>query len=256
LLRSYLREVLLIALQSSWRAANGLAGAALGGCATIWLGRLDVVLDKGLLSQIVNWLLSFVLYAAVAWIVIFIFSVVFVAPFRLWKREHLQNLANAKGDDSNIRKTEIVDHDRQLASRMRLLFPENRKQKLVEDLSAQHAYWSTQANSLEEAVHFLASAEACFLTVDLQKLANRFVETSGELLEFVAYKFFVYPKSQIKEPLMFAMQPGLNIDREGDGSLEQQEKYEKLVKELDERVQKMSESYNELIRAFHIHLLV
>jgi hypothetical protein len=257
LLRSYLQGIFVIALRSSWRAANGLGGGALGGVAMIWPGRLEIISVAGLWSQGANWLLSFVLYAIIAWIALFVFNLAFVAPFQLWKVERAQNaLQAAKASDRSGREQQIIEHDKKLASQFRSIFPEVQKQKLTADLLAQHAYWSTQGNSLAEVIRFLDSADAHFLNIELQKHVKHFADMSAELLRFMAYKFFVYPKEQTKEPLMFAMQPGLNVDREGDGSLEQDTKYTELESKLDGHVQKMSDSYDELIRAFHVHLLV
>jgi hypothetical protein len=223
----------------------------------IWPGRLEIISVAGLWSLAANWLLSFVLYAIIAWIALFVFNLAFVAPFQLWKAERTQNVVQAaKASDRSGCEQQIIEHDKKLASQVRSIFPEIQKQKLTSDLLAQHAYWSTQGNSLAEVIRFLDSAEAHFLNMELQKHAKHFVDMSAELLRFMAYKFFVYPKEQIKEPLMFAMQPGLNVDREGDGSLEQDTKYTELESKLDGHVQKMSDSYDELIRAFHVHLLV
>jgi hypothetical protein len=72
----------------------------------------------------------------------------------------------------------------------------------------------------------------------------------------MAYKFFIYPKDRNERPLMFAMQPSWNLDREGNGSAEQQEKYDALTAELDAFVEKMSDAYDALIKAFHERLLV
>jgi hypothetical protein len=152
-------------------------------------------------------------------------------------------------------RQEVIEHDRQLAARVRETFPERQKQKLTSDLLNAHAYWDTQSNCLSDAIHYLDSAEAHFLDEVLRQRAREFAEAGAELSKFMGYKFFVYPKESRDRPLMFAMQPNLNVDREGNGSVVQQDKYDVLTDELDSHVNKMSATYDELIRAFHKQLL-
>ena len=56
--------------------------------------------------------------------------------------------------------------------------------------------------------------------------------------------------------MKFAMQPNLNMDREGSGSPEQIRKYDQLAEQMDSRVTAMSDTYDELIRAFHTQLFI
>ena len=138
---------------------------------------------------------------------------------------------------------------------MREIFPEASEVKLVSDLLNQHAYWDIQGDKLSDALHFLDSVESHFLIEDLRNLANEFVKSGAELLDFMGLKFFVYPRGRTERPLYFAMQPSWNLDREGNGSDEQVRKYDSLTRELESHVGKFSRAYEELIRAFHRALL-
>lgn len=256
MIKIYLRGILSIALQSSWRAANGLWGAAIAGAALIWPGILTFASTKVWWAEAVNWLGSFVVYAAIAWVFIFAFQLIFLAPHKLWRREYERITKSEETHRSQERRNrQIVKHDKDLATRLREVFPEGEKQKLTSDLWNQHAYWSTQGDLLSNAVHFLGSAETYFLDETLRERAKDFREASAKLLHFMAYKFFVFPNEQRESPLRFAMQPNWNVDREGNGSAEQEEKYGALTAELEARTEEMSESYDELIKAFHTQLL-
>jgi TRAP-type C4-dicarboxylate transport system permease small subunit len=87
MLRAYLKESLTVAARSSWRAANGLFGAAIAGAALIWPGVQNFTSRTNWWADAANWLLSFAIYALVAWIILFILQLIFVAPFQLWRSE-------------------------------------------------------------------------------------------------------------------------------------------------------------------------
>lgn len=252
--RDYIRGIGANALHSSWRAVNGLAGAAIAGVALIWPGILNLASRSDWWGDPVNWLGSFLLYGATAWIALFTIQFIFLAPFQLWRNERARNI-NTTSNEANNRDREVVEHDKKLAAEIRELFPESQKQKLCSDLLNQHAYWNAQSHFLIDATHFLASAEAHFLDTVLQRRAKDFVEASDKLLEFIGLKFFIYPSDQRDSPLRFAMQPNWNIDREGNGSPEQMTKYDTLTEQLEASVEKMSLAYDEMIKGFHTQLL-
>lgn len=237
MLKEYLRSIFGIASHSSWKAANGIAGAALAGFAMIWPGVVPFVPATRFWAQPTNWFFSFIMYAVIAWIVLLVFQLIFLAPYQLLKRERL-NRANAE------RKTaievshnrQIIEHDAKLASKLRRILPEPRMQKLTSNLLNEHAYRDTENRTLGDAITFLDSAEAHFLIENLQKGVKEFADAGADLLRFMGLKFFVYPSEQREPPLRFAMQPNWNLDREGDGSDEQIRKYDTLTDELTANV--------------------
>lgn len=113
MLPKYLRGIFGIAARSSWIAANGIAGAVLAGLALIWPGVLTLFpepTDTTVTSweYQANWGLSFLLYAVIAWIVLFCIQVVFFAPFQLWKRDRkndaaIEQLARLRTEGVNLR---------------------------------------------------------------------------------------------------------------------------------------------------------
>jgi hypothetical protein len=249
MLKTYLKRTLGFAASASWKAVNGLAGAALAGFALIWPGVFDFAGTRGIVPNAANWLLSFLIYALVAWSILFAFQLIFIAPYRLWR------LAEAKAAKTDAKDTDDqLQHDRVLAAKVRELFPESTKRKLESDLVNDHAYWDTQSLAFADLIDFLDSAEAHFLDMEIRDRAKKLADASAKLLEFMGFKFFIYPHEQRDRPMRSAMQPRLNLDREGDGSDEQIRKYDELTDQLSELTKEMSGAYNDLIRAFHERL--
>jgi hypothetical protein len=108
--KAYVRELFRKAAGASWRAANGLMGGALAGVALVWPGVLSIFSNAKWWTQAANWLLSFVLYALVAWLALFLLHLMFIAPYLCWK-----SLAEkARTPDDGARRREVVDHDKKL----------------------------------------------------------------------------------------------------------------------------------------------
>src|ERR1700731_1056093 len=87
MIHDYLKGLLGLALRSSWKAANGLEGAALAGAAMIWRGTWPIFGEHNPWEQAANWFLSFTLYAVIAWACLFFCRLAVTAPFQLWKRD-------------------------------------------------------------------------------------------------------------------------------------------------------------------------
>jgi hypothetical protein len=82
----YARGLIEESIRPSWVAANGLLGALLAGAMLIWCGVLPIVSSDP--PSVLNWTLSFSIYAICAWIFLFILNLFSVAPFRIWRREY------------------------------------------------------------------------------------------------------------------------------------------------------------------------
>jgi hypothetical protein len=82
---TYTRTLIDESFRRSWVAANGLFGALLAGAAMIWRGVLPLV-STDVSHSVLNWVLSFAIYAIGSWAVLFIGSFVFIAPYRSWQK--------------------------------------------------------------------------------------------------------------------------------------------------------------------------
>jgi hypothetical protein len=147
-----------------------------------------------------------------------------------------------------------IGHDLELANRFRELLPDRRKDNLVNRLLNEHACFNDEVNRLDDAHDFLVSAETYFLFEDVRESAQNMAREIRSLNHFIAFKFFIFPEDQRGERRQFAMQPNWNIDRGGSGDIEEMRKYEILEKELVEKVNLFSNTYDGLIRIFHERL--
>lgn len=94
----YIHSLVEESIRSSWVAANGLSGAVLAGAAMIWRGVLPLVSPD--LTSVSNWVLSFAIYAAGSWVVLFVASFILIAPYRSWQKVTLAAAAERERVDA------------------------------------------------------------------------------------------------------------------------------------------------------------
>jgi hypothetical protein len=103
-----------------------------------------------------------------------------------------------------------------------------------------------RCSQIDRFARFLASTSNRFLTPSIAKATERFLTAWSEAGSFISYKFFVFPNNQTEPPYRLCMTPGLNMDREGDGSPEQVEKYDGLTSELEKLTETLIVEYRAL----------
>jgi len=104
----YTRTLVDESFRLSWVAANGLFGAVLAGAAMIWRGVLPLV-STDVSHSVSNWILSFAIYAVGSWVILFVGSFVFIAPYRSWRKVTLIAAAEKERADAlTNRKKERV----------------------------------------------------------------------------------------------------------------------------------------------------
>jgi hypothetical protein len=141
--RKCLRELFMLSRRSSWAATNGVPGAALAGMATIWHGVLLTIPGEGTLISSLNWLASFLLYATIAWVILFIIQTIFVAPFQLWNEQCTKiHVLESEKDNDASRIREIEAHVAQTAA----------LHDLVEEMSRQRAMREKENDPLLKAI--------------------------------------------------------------------------------------------------------
>ena len=145
-------------------------------------------------------------------------------------------------------------HDRKLAQRFRELLSETSQEGFVDRLMHQHACFLDEIGLVEDAGHFLGSAEAHFLSPEIAAASKSFLERTAPLLKFIGSRFFRYPNRQSGARLQLAMQPNWNIDRDGSGDPEEEDRYNKLTAELEGAVRDWAAANRGLIVSFHEEL--
>jgi len=144
------------------------------------------------------------------------------------------------------RKEQEVLHDKEIFSKVNEIMTEEQIVAFIYNLENDHSYYFEEATRVIQFARFLAATGNQFLTQPLSERVQDFIKASNELGEFLGHKFFVFPKEQTGQNLRLCMVPRLNMDREGDGSLEQSRKYDALTDELEVLSRKLIQQYRAL----------
>lgn len=144
------------------------------------------------------------------------------------------------------RKQQEVFHDKQIFSKANKILTEEQVVDIIETLENDHSYYFNEAARLSRYSRFLAATSNRFLDEPLTKRVRNFVTASDELGTFLSSKFFVFPKGQTGPNTRLCMSPGLNMDRDGDGSREQSQKYEVLTSDLEMLTRNFMQRYLDL----------
>ncbi len=149
-----------------------------------------------------------------------------------------------------------IEHDRSIFLKADSELTEQQLDWFLEVLSNDHSYRSSGVSRLDNFCRVLVATQNTFLRKTLDGRSNDFLVEANNLLEFISYKFFVFPSKQSGEDLRFCMVPGLNCDREGDGSPEQMAKYDALTDEVCELIKQVRKLYVELRISIKRELIV
>ncbi len=138
-----------------------------------------------------------------------------------------------KGNEARARRQLEIEHDKGIFQKANELLKQEYLENFIDIVQSDHSYYMDQCSRIEEFARYLAITSNHFLTPSLFDVTRRLLIAWSELGQFLSYKFFVFPKNQIDPPLRLCMQPGLNMDREGNGSPEQVAKYDELTNQLE-----------------------
>ena len=131
------------------------------------------------------------------------------------------------------RKEKERNHDLAIFREARLFLNDQQIEDFVYTLKCDHSYYMDKCGQIKKFACFLASTSNRFMTTSVAKAVERFIATWSKAESFLSYKFFVFPNNQTGPSFQLCMTPGLNMDREGDDSTEQVERYNNLTSELE-----------------------
>ena len=154
------------------------------------------------------------------------------------------------------RKQQEVLHDKEIFLKANKILTEEQVVEFIETLESDHSYYFDEAARLSRFARFLAATSNQFLTEPITERVRDFIRAFNELGEFLSYKFYVFPKGQTGPNTRLCMTPGLNMDREGDGSPEQAQKYEALTNQLEVLSRKVKQHYSALRKSAKIALVI
>lgn len=140
-----------------------------------------------------------------------------------------------------LSKSKIVDHDKNIFTQSNKILSETQLNDILSLLTRDHSYTIKSTSSMENYYHFLNEQQNQYLVKKIMKASNILNSSLINLLKFLAYNFFFYPKNQNERQ---CLHPYWNIDREGDADTkENRQKYEDQVKELYKHVDSVKKSY-------------
>lgn len=175
-------------------------------------------------------------------------------------RKHLY-LAIETGLDSEstsgeLKEKEIIIHDRENFDRANSILSEGYLITFLDILQSNDSYTKRRVEPVHDFCFYFKETGNYYLLPELEEVTKELISNLGELLNFLAYNFFVFPKDKFTdEDCWFALYPDLNIDRNGDGSVEQMEKYGKFQRKLNEFGDKTRKSYKKYRLAVKRNLL-
>lgn len=148
-----------------------------------------------------------------------------------------------KTNEACARKDRERQHDVAIFQKANALLTEEQLSDFLHNLKADHSCYTDTADKLDNFLQFLAATSNQFLTPQLASEANELQLAWKDLGHFISNKFYIFPNNQTEPPFRLCMAPYLNMDRDGNGSLEQILKYDKLIAELDELSGKLDSCY-------------
>lgn len=161
-----------------------------------------------------------------------------------------------KGNEARARVELEQQHDRAIFQKTNELLSDQQIEQFIQSLQDDHSYYMNESGRIDNYARFLATTSNHFLRPTLADATRRFLLAWSELGHFISYKFFVFPNNQKEPPFRLCMTPGLNMDREGDGSPHQLAKYNKLTEELESLAEKTIGQYRTLRRAIKDELVI
>lgn len=145
-----------------------------------------------------------------------------------------------------------IEHDVSIFQRADEILPEQLLDALLTRLQSDDSLLGSDIRQLVELREFFRIRGNHYLHKDLGDAIVPFLRSVDELRAFTGRHFFVYPRHLLGDEQQYCLHPGLNVDREGSGELEEAQRYDDLQHKLDER----SEAVRTAYRAYRLAIKV
>jgi len=147
-------------------------------------------------------------------------------------------------NETLAKQQKYIDHDQAIFQQANEIMSGDYLSDFLHWLGNDHSYNIEDTHKLDRFCQFLARDENQFLTSGLELVTQQFLKSSLKFLEFSAYKFHIFPNNQTCDNPRLCMTPALNMDREGDASPDQVQKYDSLTAELESLIGDLREKYS------------
>jgi hypothetical protein len=150
---------------------------------------------------------------------------------------------NALLPERAIKNNETITHDQEIFERSNSIMCERELKDFLDTLQTRDAYLRNQRAKLVYYRYFFDEVGNYFLVSKLAASTKALLQALSNLLEFTATHFFMYPNEMIADDYQYAMYPNLNMDRQGNGSIEEMKKYGKFQSELNDHCRLVRDVY-------------
>ncbi|WP_143594091.1 hypothetical protein [Synechococcus sp. BO 8801] len=161
-----------------------------------------------------------------------------------------------KDNTQRARNEQERVHDLEIFREARRILNDQQIEDFVTVLQCDHAYCMDMYSQVNDFARFLAQTSNRLLTPSIATASEKYLVAWREARSFLVDNFFVHPNNQTEPPLRLCMDPRLNMDREGDGSTEQNEEYDHLTSELQRISDQLIVEYRTLRNEFKNVLVI
>ena len=151
---------------------------------------------------------------------------------------------NSNSTNDELREKDLIIHDREIFNRANQILPESHLITFLDILQTDDLYTQKGAEPVRNFCLYFTEIGNYYLLPQLESPIKELINSLEKLLDFLALNFFVHPRHRLTEDnCSFALYPDLNVDRGGNGSIEQMIKYDKFRDKLDELCRDARKNY-------------
>jgi len=144
-----------------------------------------------------------------------------------------------------IKKSEIVQHDKEVYLKSNSIMDERKLLDLLQELYGYDSYHEDNWHSLYYFMRYFEEVGNSYNFQKLEKKKIKLLKTLEELYSFVPLNFSLYPKFQREDNRKYSLHPEYNFDQEGDHTRETAIKFVSSQKELHKKVVLARKAYND-----------
>lgn len=140
------------------------------------------------------------------------------------------------------------EHDIRIFNQSKGLISEQEIINFLSNLYGSHSYRLQDFVRIADYAEFHKKPENEYIHEELKSSALKMSNAILNLVRWCSYQFFVHPRHQRGDNSWCHMQPRLNVDLEGAGSIESMKQYDDLAEELNTLIEDVELSYKEYRR--------
>jgi len=145
-----------------------------------------------------------------------------------------------------IKAAAMRGHDEKIFAQSNGLLGERFLLDFLADLRSDDSYYLSSVRKIDQYRAFFSESGSQYIDENIAGQLGKLLEAIDELLLFLARHFFVYPQDQGNSgDLRLCLYPELNVDRAGSGEREEELRYNRRARELDELADRLKSIYGD-----------